>query len=116
MSPPSSRSQRTQLSYGPLIPFALLALHGLLVLAGWWSGNVWLVQPRSYDAVLPVNAAACFVLIGLTPVLFALNWRRPGLALGLTACGLGLLTLLEALLDMDFGLDDLLARPESLVA
>ena len=116
MSPTSSRSQRSQLSYGLLAPFALLALHGLLVLAGWWSGNVWLVQPRSYDAVLPVNAAACFVLIGLSPVLFALKWRRSGLALGLIASGLGLITLLEALLEVDFGLDDLLARPEALVA
>jgi len=116
MSPTSSRSQRSQLSYGLLAPFALLALHGLLVLAGWWSGNVWLVQPRSYDAVLPVNAAACFVLIGLSPVLFALKWRRSGLALGFIASGLGLITLLEALLEVDFGLDDLLARPEALVA
>ena len=118
MPPTSSRPPlpRPQLNYGPLLPFAGLALYGLLVLAGWWSGNVTLVQPRSYDAALPANAAACFVLIGLAPVLFALHWKKTGLALGLVASLVGLTTLLQTLLGLDFGLDGLLAHHETLVA
>ena len=116
MPPTSSRPQHPLLSYGPLAPFAVLVLYGLLVLTGWWSGNVTWVQPRSYDAPLPANAAACLVLIGLAPVLFALNWKRTGLALGLTASLVGLATLLQTPLGLDFGLDELLARHETLVA
>jgi len=115
---PSSLSRQPfpLLRYGHLGPFALLAGYGLLVLAGWWLGHVTLVQPRSYDAVLPANAAACFLLIGLTPVLFTLGWRKTGLFLGSTASLMGLATLLQDPFGVDFGLDQLLVNHESLVA
>jgi len=115
MPPPSSRPLRPLLRFGPLVPFAALALFGLVVLAGWWSGTVSLVQPRSYDAALPANAAACFLLIGLAPVLFALGWKRTGLALGFAAGLLGLATMLQDPFGVDFGLDQLLVRHETLV-
>lgn len=116
MPPSLSRSQPSLLRYGHLVPFALLAGYGLLVLAGWWLGDVTLVQPRSYDTALPANAAACFVLIGLAPVLFAFGWKRIGLALGFTASVLGLATLLQDPFGINFGLDQLLVDHETLVA
>ncbi len=115
MPPISSRHLRPLHRFGHLIPFAVLALYGLLVLAGWWSGTVALVQPRSYDVPLPANAAACFLLIGLAPVLFALGWKRTSLVLGFTAGLIGLATMLQDPFGVDFGLDQLLVRHETLV-
>ncbi len=102
--------------YGYLVPFGLLAAYGMLVLAGWWSGTVSLVQPRSYDAPLPANAAACFVLLGLTPILLGLRWNKTGLTLGFVASGLALATMFQDPLGLNFGLDHLLVRHEALVA
>ncbi len=111
-----SRSQPPLRSYGFLVPFALLAVGGFVVLMAWWSGNVSLVQPRSFDAPLPANAAAALMLIGLAQCLCTLRWRRTGLALGSIATLLSLLTLLQIPLGADFGIDDLLARHEALIA
>jgi PAS domain S-box-containing protein len=116
MPSPPSRSQPAQVAYGYLIPFGLLVVGGLIVLAGWWIGQVGLVQPRSYDTPLPANAALCLVLIGLAQCLHGFHWRRGGIALGLIASTLGLLTLLQEPLGVDLGLDNLLVHHESLVA
>ncbi len=99
-----------------LLPFVLLAVCGLLVLVGWWTGHVTWVQPRSYDAPLPANAAACLALIGLAQCLVTLRWRNTGLAFGLAASLLGLATLLQYPLGVDFGVDDLLADHAQVVA
>src|SRR6478609_9744901 len=114
----SSSSSRTPVPrrYGYLVPFGLLALYGMLALAGWWSGTVALVQPRPYDAPLPANAAACFVLIGLTPILLGLRWNRAGFTLGFLASGLALATMLQDALGLNFGIDQLLVHHETLVA
>ncbi len=116
MLPSSNRTRRSILQYGYLIPFAALALYGLTVLGGWWSGNLTLVQPRSYDAALPANACACLILLGLTPVALAFGWKRTGLALGLIATGLAWATLIQSPLDVDLGIDDLLVRHETVIA
>ncbi len=115
MQPTPSRPL-TPRRYGHLVPFGLLALYGLLVLASWWSGNIWLVQPRSYDAPLPANAALCLVFIGLTPVLLGLRWRTSGLTLGFLGSGLALATMLQDPFGADFGIDQLLVHHEDLVA
>ncbi len=115
MPPTPSRQTRSLLRHGHLVPFVGLALYGLLVLVGWWSDIVILVQPRSYDAVLPANAGVCFLLIGLAPVMFATGWKQSGLVLGFAASILGLATLLQNPLGVDFGIDQLLVRHETLV-
>jgi PAS domain S-box-containing protein len=115
MSSTPSRAQ-TPARYGHLIPFALVALGGLVGLIGWWGGEVALVQPRSYDAPLPANAAACFLLVGLAQCLCGLHWRRTGLSLAFLASLLGLATLLQDPLGVDFGIDQLLVRHDTLVA
>ncbi|AOS43099.1 Signal transduction histidine-protein kinase BarA [Lacunisphaera limnophila] len=112
----SSRPQPSPLPYGTLAPFGLLALGGLLILTAWWTGQVNLVQPRPYDAALPANAAACLLLIGLAQCAFSLQWRRTGLSLGSLASLLGLVTLLQDTLGLDWGVDNLLTHHEVLVA
>ncbi|RXK55770.1 response regulator [Oleiharenicola lentus] len=99
-----------------LLPFFLLAGGGLLVLTGWWTGRVSWVQPRSYDAPLPANAAACLTLIGTAALCLALHWRRTGLTLAFGASLLSLATLLQHPLGIDFGLDDALADHARLIA
>jgi len=111
-----SRSPRPLRTYGYLVPFGLLAVGGLMILLGWWTGQVSWVQPRSYDAPLSANAAACLVLIGLSQIGAGLRWRRTGIFLGTIASFIGLATLLQETLGVDFGIDQLLVRHEALVA
>jgi PAS domain S-box-containing protein len=77
---------------------------------------VQLVQPRSYDAPLPANAALCFVLIGLSPILLGLRWHKSGLTLGFICSGLALATMLQDPLGLDFSIDQLLVHHETVVA
>jgi PAS domain S-box-containing protein len=114
--PTSSSRPIAPRRYGYLVPFGLLAAYGAVVLGGWWFGHATLVQPRSYDAALPANAAACFLLIGLTPILLGLRWNRTGLALGFIASGLALATMLQDVLGLSLGIDQLLVRHETVVA
>ena len=111
-----SRIQRSLLPYVYLMPFGLLVLCGVTVLWGWETGNVSLVQPRSYDAALPANACVCFILVGLAPLAIGSGWRRTGLALGLLATLLAAATVLQGPLNLDLGIDNLLVRHESVTA
>jgi PAS domain S-box-containing protein len=116
MPPPTSRPRQRLLAYGYLTPFAALALFGLLGLWSWQTGNLLLVQPRSYDAALPANACACLILIGLAPIALALGWRQTGLALGLVASVLAWGTLIQSPLNLDLGIDNLLINHEAVLA
>ncbi|MDI1318991.1 MAG: ATP-binding protein, partial [bacterium] len=115
---PALQTRQPWLHYGYLTPFALLVLFGMTVWWGWVDGHVTLVQPRSYDAALPVNACACIILIGLTPIVLAFGWKWSRLAAALagTAALLAWATLMQGPLNRDFGIDDLLVNHESLVA
>jgi PAS domain S-box-containing protein len=116
--PSVHQTRRHWLHYGYLLPFALLALYGLTVWWAWGNGHVSLVQPRSYDAALPANAGICIFLLGLTPITLSLGWKwnRIGLVLAGTATLLAWATLIQGPMDLDFGIDNLLVRHESLVA
>ena len=114
--PSIPRTHFRLLSYRHLGPFVLLALYGLTVLAGWAGGNLALVQPRSYDAVLPANACVCLVFLSLAPLAFALGWRRSGVSLGALGTLLAGVSLLEAPLQLNLGIDNLLINHEALVA
>ena len=67
--------------YGRLAPFLGLTVYGLIILYGWAGGKLVLVQPRSYDAVLPANAGVCLIFIGLAPLALALGWQKIGVSL-----------------------------------
>src|SRR4051812_24095666 len=60
MPHPTSRPRQSLLAYAYLTPFAVLALYGLAALTGWWTGQLALIQPRSYDPALSANACLCF--------------------------------------------------------
>ena len=95
MLPLANRIRQHPFAYGYLLPLGAVALYGLI---GWWSwstGNVRFVQPRAYDAALPANACACFLLLGLTPIVLVLGWRRIGLTLASIATLLAWATLIQ---------------------
>ncbi len=116
MPPPPSRLRQRLLAHGYLTPFAALALYGLLGLWSWQTGQLGLVQPRSYDAALPANACACLILIGLAPIALGLGWRRTGLTLGLVATVVAWATLIQSPLNLDLSIDNLLVRHDAVVA
>ena len=103
------------LQYGCLAPFALLALYALTALLGWETGSLALVQPRSYDAVLPANACACLAFLGLAPIALTLGWRRTSLALAVLATLLAWATLIQDPLELNLGIDNLLVHHEALI-
>ena len=110
-----NRFRQHPLAHGYLIPLAALVLYGVV---GWWSwrtGNLRFVQPRSYDAVLPANACACFLLLGLAPFALTLGWRRTGLILASTATLLAWATSIQSPLNLDFGIDDLLVAHDRVI-
>jgi signal transduction histidine kinase/sensor domain CHASE-containing protein/ActR/RegA family two-component response regulator len=88
---------------------AILAL-GLTILAGWHIHNVILVQLDPTFAPMHYNAALSFVLCGTG--LLALAWRRSRIAaVGSAGAGIiGFLTLLEYLLGVNLGIDQLLIK------
>ncbi len=99
-----------------LLPFAAVAVLGLMGLAGWWLGIVAWVQPRVHDLALPANAAFCLSVLGLAPVV-ALWW--PGrVAFFVAASGtlLAALGLLDAGLGYPLRIDNLLVDPARLVS
>ena len=110
---PTARSPLSH--YGYLVPFALIFLFGLVVLGGWWTGTLSLVQPQGSDTALPANAALCFILLGAAPLVAAFHWRRTGLTMAIIAAVLGWLTLSQGLFNFDFGLDDLLVNHRALI-
>jgi len=119
MTPPlTPQPSRSWLPYGYLLPFAVLVLAGLTVWWGWVTGHVSLVQPRSYDAALPVNACVCLILIGLAPITLAFGWKwkRIALVLAGTATLLAWATLIQGPMNLDFGIDNLLANHGAVVA
>ncbi len=97
------------------LPFAMVAVFGLLVLMGWWSGTPPLVQPRITDAALPANAALCLGLLGGAVVARLWEYRQAAVGMALGASVLAGFTVLSGLLNWERGLDDLLVRHRELI-
>jgi hypothetical protein len=88
----------------------IVAVLGLTVLVGWHIHNVTLVQLNAAFAPMHYNAALGFVLCGTG--LLALTWRKPYFV-AVCSAGIGVigfLTLLEYLLSVNMGIDQLLVK------
>lgn len=112
----ASNFRRQLFKYSYLAPFGLLIAAGLVVLWGWMTDRVGLVQPRSFDAVLPANASVCLILIGLMPITLAAGWKRTSLVMSGLVSLIGVLTVYESLRDVDLYIDNLLIWHEQVVA
>ena len=93
----------------------LALLLGLLVVIGWWSGNVFLKSVVTGLPVMKFNTALCFVFIGaalaLQNVFPGLRYKalatRTGQAAALFVVGISGLTLAEHISGADLGIDQL---------
>jgi PAS domain S-box-containing protein len=99
-----------------LLPFAAVAVFGLVTLTGWWLQQPSWVQPRPYDPPLPANAALGFLLLGVGPLVAALGFRRTASALALLAAVLGMVSFSRDAFGSGLDWDDLLVRHERLIA
>lgn len=84
------------------------ALLGLVVLVGWYARSPALVQVVPSLVPMQYNTALGFLLCGIG--LLSIAWQRSRLAalFGATVGALGLLTLVEYILGLDLGIDQLL--------
>ncbi|MDD3180703.1 MAG: response regulator [Opitutaceae bacterium] len=112
----SGRPQTHWLCKAHLVPALALVALGVLKLYGWETGNASLVQARSYAPPLPANAALCFLLLGLAPLLYEYGWRRSAHALAVVSAAICWLTFFEAVFGYNLGIDDRLVKHAGVVA
>ncbi|MBI5693932.1 MAG: PAS domain S-box protein, partial [Verrucomicrobia bacterium] len=107
--------QRTWLERTSLgLAIGLTAIGGLTA-AGWWFGHPSLVQPFSGHAVLKLNGALVFLLLGVA--LLGFEFGRARLAwVALPGGLLAGLSLLQDLIGADFHIDQLFVRDHLLTA
>src|ERR1043166_3149952 len=83
---------------------------GLLVLLGWHTHNVHLLQMIPTFAPMQYNAALGLLLCGCGVLALVGGWGRLAGVCGALVMLLGVLTLSEYLGDIDLGIDQLLDR------
>jgi PAS domain S-box-containing protein len=98
-----------------LLPFAAMAGLGGVGLLGWWLNQVSWVQPRPFDVPFQPNAAVCFLLLGIAPIVQRLRPGRLAAAPALAGGALAALGLLESVLNIPIGLTTLFANPATLI-
>ena len=81
---------------------------GLIVLLGWYTHNTALIQIHPTLVPMQFNTAIGFLLCGLMLLAYVHDRRGIKITLGAIVTMLGMLTLAQYLLDVDFGIDQLL--------
>ena len=89
---------------------ALSSLLGLLVLIGWYSRNVALIQVHPAFVPMQYNTALGFLLCGAAFLLILLGRDRSAAAIAGIAGLVGLLTLFEYVSGVNLGIDQLLMK------
>lgn len=89
---------------------ASVAALGGLVVAGWLTVAVALIQVLPGFPPMQYNTALGFMICGAALLAAALDLRRPTALLGGLAAVIGLATLLQHLLETDLGIDQLLVE------
>jgi PAS domain S-box-containing protein len=105
------RSQDTPQSTAALVAAASgasVAALGGLVVAGWLTVAVALIQVLPGLPPMQYNTALGFMICGAALLSAVLDLRRPTALLGGLSAAMGLATLCEYLLNMDLGVDNLL--------
>src|SRR5215212_8737730 len=89
---------------------ATVAVLGGLVVAGWLTVAVALIQVLPGFPPMQYNTALGFMICGAALLVAALDLRRPAALLGGLAALMGLATVSEYVLQSDLGIDDLLVE------
>ena len=87
---------------------ASVAALGGLVVAGWLTVAVALIQVLPGFPPMQYNTALGFMICGAALLTAALEQRRPTLLLGGLATGMGIATLIQYVFHTDLGIDDLM--------
>jgi len=102
---------RTQgISTAALLSGGLSIALGLLVMAGWYSGNELLIRFHPLLDPMQLNTALGLMLGGLSLVAASTGRKWPTALPAALAALLGGLTLIEHVMDADLGIDQLLLR------
>ncbi len=98
--------------YFSILLASIVTLVGLVVIVGWFTHTVVLIQVLPYFVPMQFNTALGFLLCGLGFLLLILfldnRLRMVGLCLGVVVALLGMLTLLEYISGINLGVDQLL--------
>ena len=84
---------------------ALTTLLGLVVIIGWQTNNVTLVQVLPTFVPMQYNTALGFVLCGLGLLAVIFGRKRAALVFGGLAAAIGIATLLQFIFGLNFGID-----------
>jgi len=88
----------------------LSLLVGISVLIGWYTHNEVLIQVSSILVPMQFNTALCFVMSGLGILVISSGRRYCGIGCGSIVALIGVMTLAEYILAMDFGIDQFLMQ------
>lgn len=103
----NSSSHITRPLSGIILMGAALLILGILVIAGWYLGNLHLIQIYPTFAPMQYNTALGFAFSGLSILALASKrYNEAGLC-GFVVCALGAITLMQYILAIDFGIDEL---------
>ena len=88
----------------------LIMLLGLVVLIGWFTKTVWLIQVIPIFVPMQFNTALCFLLSGA--MLISVFWEKWGITrmLSVVVGLIGFLTIIEYAAEISIGLDELFMK------
>jgi signal transduction histidine kinase len=98
------------LGYSPQVLAGLTTLLGFTVLFGWFTGNVSLTKVDPAFVPMQFNTALGFLLCGTGLFALCFGWYRTAAILGILLVALGALTLIEYLLGVQIGIDELFMK------
>lgn len=93
---------------GVRVAASTLTVLGLVVLVGWYTRAIVLIQIHPAFAPMQYNTALSFLLSGAGLLMLMSGWSRLGMACGGVVAVIGLLTLVEYILGINLGIDQLL--------
>jgi signal transduction histidine kinase len=80
---------------------------GLLVLIGWYTNSVFLIQIHPTFVPMQYNTALGFLLSGLAMISFSIGYKKTSAVLGGVVALVGGLTLVEYIFGVDLGIDQM---------
>ncbi|MCK4974292.1 MAG: hypothetical protein KAR81_03485, partial [Sulfurimonas sp.] len=80
---------------------------GLLVLIGWYTNTVFLIQIHPTFVPMQYNTALGFLLSGLAMISFCFGYKKTSAVLGGVVALVGGLTLVEYIFSVDLGIDQI---------
>ena len=94
----------------PKIAGGLSTALGLVVLVGWYTNNITLIQVFPIFVPMQFNTAIGFLICGIGILSQSFGRNRLAMACGLTAVVIGFLTLLQYIFNVNLGIDQLLMK------